>query len=140
MVKAVQKNHKAILADQVSPTAILALQNKPGWHDLDACAKVFVIRGKAGAQRKHMTPGPQHPEYTLRTTWQWNHASDTWENLEFQRKWKLLRTCHVGSKIWAMHVFERKVAKIAQVPSKGCLQVDTGACHPSPWCLQDSRD
>ena len=68
-----QHQQNAILAEQ----AILAkwqafsdCKDKPGWHDLDMDTKVYVVRGKAGTQRKYVTPGPQYSDFTLRSTWQ----------------------------------------------------------------------
>ena len=33
-----------------------------------------------------------------------------------------------GSKVWALHAFQRSTPKIARVASRGTLLVDTGAC------------
>ena len=38
--------------------------SKPGWHDLDTHTKVYVVRGKAGTQRRYVTPGPQYSDFT----------------------------------------------------------------------------
>lgn len=52
-------SQQAILAENEPPGAILALQDKPGWHDLDTDAKVFVVRGKEKQKRSYVTPGAQ---------------------------------------------------------------------------------
>ena len=92
---------------------------------------MYVVRGKAGTQRRYVTPGPQYSDFTLRSTWQWDYAADAWETRELGRKWKLLQNPHkafAGSKVWALHAFQRSTPKIARVASRGTLLVDTGAC------------
>ena len=129
-----QHQQNAILAEQAILAkwqAISDCKDKPGWHDLDTDTKVYVVRGKAGTQRRYVTPGPQYSEFTLRSTWQWNYATDAWETRELGRKWKLLQNPHkafAGSKVWALHAFQRSTPKIARVASRGTLLVDTGAC------------
>ena len=80
------------------PGAILALQDKPGWHDLDTGTKVFVVKGKEKQKRSYVTPGVKHSEYTPRTTWQLNHETNKWECKENKKKWKLLQEPHADFK------------------------------------------
>ena len=95
-------------------------------------AKVFVVKGKKGATRKYATPGSQYPDYTFRSTWQWNGESNAWDCKEFRKKWKLLhepRETFQGTRVWALQVFQRSdTARVAKVASRGTLLVDTGAC------------
>jgi len=95
-------------------------------------AKVFVVKGKKGATRKYATPGSQYPDYTFRSTWQWNGESNAWDCKEFRKKWKLLHEPHEtfqGTRVWALQVFQRSdTARVAKVASRGTLLVDTGAC------------
>ena len=58
------------------PFPILALEDKPGWHDLDTDAKVFVVKGKEKQKKSCVTPGAKYSAYTLRTTWQLNHNTN----------------------------------------------------------------
>ena len=103
--------------------AIFAYQEQPGWHDLDLNTKVYVVIGKIGAIRHFVTPGPQHPDFTFRSTWQWNGESNTWDCKEFRQKWKLLQEPHdtfTGSKVWALQVFQRSdTPRVAKVTSRG---------------------
>ena len=95
-------------------------KDKPGWHDLDTDTKVYVVRGKIGTQRRYMS----HPDSIL-------NAADAWEAKELGRRWKLLQNPHeafAGSKVWALHAFQRNTPRIARVASRGTLLVDTGAC------------
>ena len=48
-------SQQAILAENEPPGAILALQDKPGWHDLDTDAEVFVVKGKENSKREAMS-------------------------------------------------------------------------------------
>ena len=94
-----QHQQNAILAEQAILAkwqAISDCKDKPGWHDLDTDTKVYVVRGKAGTQRKYVTPGPQYSDFTLRSTWQWDYAADAWETRELGRKWKLLQKQSMG--------------------------------------------
>ena len=66
--------------------SILALEDKPGWHDLSLDTKVYVTKGRSGRKRKYVTPGPQYLEYTLRTTWQWSEKLQQWQCQELRKR------------------------------------------------------
>ena len=91
-----------------------------------------MVKGKAGHRRKYVTPGPQHSNYVLRSTWQLNEQDGTWQCKEFKKKWKLLHDPHTyfqGSKVRALQVFHQaEQLKVARIANRGTLLVDTGAC------------
>jgi len=88
--------------------AILALKDKPGRHDLSLDTTVYVTKGRSGRKREYVTPGPQYPEYTLRTTWQWSKKLQQWQCQALRMKWKLLNEPHSvfdGNKVSAIQAF-----------------------------------